>query len=431
MPDTWMLTAVLCAFLAAPPLYSREEQGMPADETSRGQCDTVQSIPEAGSVFREFTFVPRGRFFAECDPGSTREFCAERKHMTPKQLDLDLKHATRAEALIEYWGGHIGTADQKFSANGNSWIPVPQPANTPTEPQRYYRNVMGTPPVAVPLEHLRDATNEFRFTCGRQIAYSFDWGFYWVYAFTIRVYYDPSLVAHPTGAIVFPASGSTVGDSPVLNVEAQSPNGPIRRADLIAHYEDFDWGGNGWFRDWHYQYQHGSITHHVGSADGPPFEITWDTSWVPDQTAPIKVAARLTDDAGVSTMTDAVEIRLDRPDRSVRMYKPHDVPENFGSRVGRRKSCKIDVPDDLSGATGARLVLSTWSAAHAEEIGLNGTILVPRIGQVHWFSYDAIAVPVQLLRRGENEFHIFSRTEEHAAEVNWPGPVLLVEYPKR
>jgi hypothetical protein len=129
-------------------------------------------------------------------------------------------------------------------------------------------------------------------------------------------------------------------------------------------------------------------------------------------------------------MTPSVTVRLARPDRRVTMYRPRDVPENFGVRVGALKSCGIDVTDDPSPATAARLFLSTWSAAHAEAIGLNGVKLVDRVGLVHNYSFNPIPVPVELLVKGTNAFYLFSSTEEHAAEVNWPGPVLLVEFPR-
>ena len=72
-------------------------------------------------------------------------------------------------------------------------------------------------------------------------------------------------------------------------------------------------------------------------------------------------------------------------------------------------------------------MLSTWSAAHGDEIGFNGSKLAGPIGLVHNYSFDALPVPVRAIKR-ENTFHIFSNTKEHALEVNWPGPVLLVEY---
>ena len=111
----------------------------------------------------------------------------------------------------------------------------------------------------------------------------------------------------------------------------------------------------------------------------------------------------------------------------MRMYKASGVPEAFGVRVGRRKECKIAVDGPLENARAARLVLSTWSAAHGDEIGFNGSKLAGPIGLVHNYSFDALPVPVRAIKR-ENTFHIFSNTKEHALEVNWPGPVLLVEY---
>jgi hypothetical protein len=127
-------------------------------------------------------------------------------------------------------------------------------------------------------------------------------------------------------------------------------------------------------------------------------------------------------------MTPKVSLALRRPSRSVKMYKPSGVPENFGVRVGRKKTCQIDVPDDLSRAREIRLVLSTWSAAHDGEIGLNETKLRDRIGVIHNYSFDSIPVPANVVKKGSNTFYIASPTQHHAAEVNWPGPVLLVEF---
>ena len=74
------------------------------------------------------------------------------------------------------------------------------------------------------------------------------------------------------------------------------------------------------------------------------------------------------------------------------------------------------------------ILASTWSAAHAESLGLNGQKLVDRVGKVHDWSIDWIEVPPSLLRAGDNVFHVYSGTEEHAAEINWPGPALYLEF---
>jgi len=388
--------------------------------------------PEPGDIFREFTYnynKTSGRSFSELDPECKRDFPVgdsfrNKKRMVPRELDIDLAGAIKAEMSVEYWGGHIGTSEQKFKANGHDWIYIPQPQGTPNEPEVYYRTVLGAS-VPIPLEQLKHGVNAFQFTCGRQIRYGFDWGMFWVYSFTVRVYYD-STKPHPTGRIVSPASGDAIGDSPELAAEA---SGAIRQVDFIGHYEDFDWEGDGVYRQWHYQTRYGIIHKHIGASAAAPHKVTWNTDWIPDQDQPIRIMAKITDENGTCAMTPAVDnISLVREGRSVRMYKSYEVPESFGVRMGKRMTCKIDVPKDLSNATDARLVLSTWSADHAEEIGLNDRMLVERIGVVHDYSYDAIPVPLEIIKRGVNIFHIFSNTERHAAEVNWPGPVLMIEF---
>lgn len=135
----------------------------------------------------------------------------------------------------------------------------------------------------------------------------------------------------------------------------------------------------------------------------------------------------------MSYITPAVEVHLQRPDLSVRLCTCKDVPEKFGVRIapdkqGIRKSCTFQVGDENLQAASVHLLLSTWSCNHAHEIAFNGTRLVERIGPVHNYSYDIVPLPVSLLKRGTNEFSIYSATPDHAAEVNWPGPGLLVEY---
>ena len=128
-------------------------------------------------------------------------------------------------------------------------------------------------------------------------------------------------------------------------------------------------------------------------------------------------------------MLDAVDgLRLDRRARSVKMYASSDVPKMFGANYWNQSpACTLDITDDLARATRARLALSTWSAAHAKAVTLNGTCLVERLGLIHQYSHDLLEVPVDVLRQGPNEFSLANDEQNHAAEVNWPGPVLLVE----
>lgn len=393
----------------------------------------VWSSPGPGDVFKEFTYVPLQDHFAELDPNCPRKAdpnfdMRNWQHQVTKKLNIELGDAIRAEMSVEYWGGHIGTSEQKFRVNGHDWIYIPQPHNTSGSPQCYYRTILGNETVPIPLEYLKDGCNEFQFTCGPQICHNFNWGFYWIYSFTVYIYYN-SLKPHTEGKITSPVSGSTTGDSPRITLSPSSPPGSIKQVDFIGYYEDFDWDGNGIFRQWQYQTQYGSLRKHLGTTTCAPYTVTWDTEWIQDQDQPIKIMAKITNNNGVCYMTPAVEnISLVRKDRSVKMYKASEVPENFGVRVGKKKTCKINITDNLSNAKDARLLLSTWSAAHSDEIGINDKMIVERIGRVHDYSYDSIRVPLDIIKKGTNIFYIFSKTEHHALEVNWPGPVLLIKY---
>ena len=137
------------------------------------------SQPKPGDVFKEFTFIPEHGHFGELDPDCTREFPEDHWTNRPwrviKTLDVELEKSIKAEMSIEYWGGHSGTSEQKFKINGNDWIYLPQPEDTPTDPHCYFRTLLGNSSVLVPLEHLADGKNEVQFTCGPQICYNFNY----------------------------------------------------------------------------------------------------------------------------------------------------------------------------------------------------------------------------------------------------------------
>jgi len=399
---------------------------------------TAFSQPGPGDVFREFTFVPAGGQFSELDPNCTRDFSQEhtwgkdKPRMVPKEIVIDLKGATKAEMCVEYWGGHSGTSEQKFKVNGNNWIYIPQPKNTPTTPNCYYRTLLGNEAVPIPLEHLKDGKNIVQFFAGPQICYNFNFGFYWIYSFTVRVYYDSSR-PHPTGKIITPASGAVLGDKPLITAAASSSNSSVKSVDFIGCYEDFNWEGNGIYRQWHYQTRHGVINKHIGTTTNTPYTVTWDNTWVPDQDQPIKIMAKITDENGISYMTPVIEnISLIHPDRDIKMYKPFDVPEVFGVRVKRTQSCKIKIDDEPKFAKSAKMLLSTWSAAtddgSVHKIMINGKDLADNFGVLHNYSFDYLDVPLEYLKKGVNEVSIYSQFEGHALEINWPGPVLLIEY---
>ncbi len=395
---------------------------------------------EPNTVFRDYTFnadakddgVKHRPHLSEIDPGTKRKEMPELRAKTrePRPLTLSIAGATRAEFIPEYWGGHIGT-QAWFQVNKTSWIPWPRPAGTREPPEYFYHSVLGSRAVPLPMQALVEGENTVRIAAGPQIYGAFDWGFFWIYAFTVRVFH-PRTPDHPAGAIVNVRSGDAVGENPLITV-APSPGGAaIKRVDVFAFYDDFNWSGSGFHREWHAQTIYGVPHHHVGSATAAPWSVRWNTEWVPDQAQPIRLVARIIDGAGWQTVTPIVEhVRLARTGRSVQMIRASDMPKAFGVRAGREMACTLEVPALRMTPRRARLMLLSWSGAHVEKIRLNDTFLSPKIGRVHDFAADAIEVPPSAVKPGKNIFAMFSETKEHAAEVDWPGPVLLLEFKER
>lgn len=409
-----------------------------ARETATPKSQNIDSAkrPETGSnvVFREFTWTRsdrENRALLVFSPEAKRPKVEQWRQVRVERIQLDVARATRAEVVVEHWSGHIGTSKKRIRFNDRDWIELPLPEGTPGRPECYFAGIAQSA-VEVPLKHLKNGINEFALTCGPQVCYNFDYPAFAVYGVTVRLYLEPS-PEDPQGRIVAPLSGNEIGDDPKIEVDAQSTSSEIRRVDVIAEYEDFDWEGNGRFRQWHYDYDFTRLGHHVGTSHNAPHRVTWDTHWVPDQSLPIRLLARITDAKGVTYVTPIVDnLKLKRA-RSVRLYKASDVPERFNSRVGKPKHCTIVVSDDLAGATAARLVLATHGPQEEPgEFGLNDRCLGVVAAELQGRSfkrYQQVSVPPEVLVTGENRFYALSHTKAHALEVLWPGPVLLVEIP--
>jgi hypothetical protein len=389
-------------------------------------------------------FVPRQRFRTFVWPGPhlgelspTAEApgarSLTREPHTPVEIEIGgLAGAVRAEIAVEYWGGHIGTSEQSFRINEGPWTELPQPVGTPGRPECYYRTLLGNPAVEFPVGLLREGTNEIRFHAGPQVCHDFRWGFFWVYAFTIRVFYEDAPEDETPGLEVSGGVSRADRDEPVrLDFVPAAEATHTRLVHAVARYRGFDWEGNGRFHDWHFHTRYGAMRGHVGTVnaqdEGVIPAMRWDTSLVPDQEEPIRVVALAMGEDGLWTVSRFADYRLRRSSRKVVLVEPDRVPEAFGVRIGEGKSCLFRDVDEQS-LVSARLLVSTWSAAHADEIGLNGRMLLPRVGVVHDVSHEVIDVPPGLLDHGTNTFYVFSRTEHHAAEINWPGPAMLLEY---
>jgi hypothetical protein len=161
--------------------------------------------------------------------------------------------------------------------------------------------------------------------------------------------------------------------------------------------------------------------------------VVWDASWIPEQTSPVKVVAKLTDENGLSALTLELSLPSVHAGTVVRMYRPYDVPARWQTRAGNKHS-KVYIPDDLSRAVAARAALVSWCVRHVDEfdeLGVNGRATARRIGADHDHSVDEIDVPLTYLLQGENAFYTMAATPHHSIEVMWPGIVLKVKYAAR
>lgn len=391
----------------------------------------LRAAPEPGDIFREYTWTaPAGRQMV-IDPNAYGPLLNPPIPVQTFHIG-DLAEAVRAEIYLEIWSGHPGTSDKAIRINGGAWIPLAAPATIPgdigslpdLDPTCYqYFSYLSIP---LALEQLQEGDNSLEFRAGPQVCYDFGWGQWGAYGITFRIYYDDAK-PHPTGRVTSPLKGASLGEQVHLEAVADSPNGPIEQVDYIALYEDFDYEGNGVYRQWHYNYRLGRIQRHLGSASESPFAITWDTGWVPDQDRLVRLAARIRDADDLYYITPAVEnLRLERPGFSVKLYKPYQVPPNWVSRMNQRHGNRVFVADDLSRATDAQLLLSTWNGNHGL-VGVND-LLFGSVGQDHRLGFDVLPVPLDLLHYGVNLLYTDSATSSHGLEVMWPGIALKVRY---
>lgn len=392
----------------------------------------------SGDIFREYKwsgpYVNAKTWLRVTDPmaehGGAMEFLPN--PVNSKRID-DLEGAIKAEVYLEIWGGHPGTSDKKMRINGNEWITVPESTNIgPGAPESYMQ--FRYPVISIPLDQLIVGENTFEFSSGGQISHNFGWGQWGVYGVIFRVYYTPEKPHIVATDIVSSVKKTSQGESVQLDIKFSEGIDEVKKVEYIGYYEDFDYNGDGIYKDWQYNTLYGDFKNNIGTSKKKPFSVEWDTSWIPDQDEPIYIRARITDKNNITYITPVFEkLTLVRPDTSVKMYKPYDVPENWTSRNYKEHNNKVDVGDDLSKVIDAKVVLVTWNGYQCTYLIMNGNIIAPvenvfMVGKLHDYRYDEVPVDTDNLIQGVNIIKTYSETQEHGIEVMWPGIVLKVRY---
>jgi hypothetical protein len=411
--------------------------------------------PQPGEVYKEFTAVTSpnvGEQWRVTDPNINLSIYPQAAPYLPNpQVPIgidDLSGATRAEVVITMWGGHIGTTAKKINFNGNSWITIPEanvengiPVGNSGECYLTQYNVT----LDVPLAHLHTGTNYYEGTNGGQTCYGFQWGQFGWYGVIVRVYYNPATKPHAEGVVSSVANAGALNENPTVGATITS--GTADRVDFLAWYDGYDTDGDGIYQEYHHDYHIAdtetdmNIKNHVGTAYGAPFQVTWNTTWVPDQPAGgVKLLARIRSTSGIWYVTpEVVDLSLVRSGRSVKLYKPTFIPERAWARGDL---AVVDVPvtipssDQLGDATGAVYYNRTWNGLDiVREPGethyrrLNGWDDPGDYGGNHRYGFDVRSVPTNVLQSGQNLFSFYSQTVlHHGMEILFPGPGLSVEY---
>lgn len=400
-------------------------------------CQSLKSQPVPGDLFREYRW-----FHEKGDAGQSIRVGGKQGEShpdrgsdhgyinAPMQLphDLDLEGAVKAEVVPEKILCHDGTTGLAVQINDSEWYYVPESSHIPAPQASYQHHIY--PAVRIPVSAFKSGpNNQFRLRVDPE--HPWRWPQNLINGLHVRIYYDPKTKPHSTGAITSLESGGAIGETVKLTVESE---GSISRVDYVGLYEDVNFEGDGVYRQWHYLYFHGKLMHHVGSAERPPFEVVWDTSWLPDQKEPMEISARITDAAGLTYQTPAItDLSLVRTDRSVELCKPYDIPKKWVTRSGE-KTEKFDVRGDPGNAVAAQLVWSSWSPGYMNGVSINGVKVFDQEGPRYQTYYHRVTLTdLSMLKTGRNVLTT-GKTPKingkmvHGMEVNWPGIMVLIQY---
>jgi hypothetical protein len=400
------------------------------------------ATPQPGDIFKEFTRVISTSSCNTCVTDPNTQLVSAQANLPNDVLNItisDLQGATRAELVIDHNIGHVGTTGKKVRFNGNAWLTLPELGSgngIPAGHNGQCYSQQHNPTIQIPLSHLVQGTNYFQGTSAAQTCYDFGWGLWAWYEVLVRVYYGSSK-PHPTGSITSPSAGATIGENPTV---AATTSAGAAQVDFLAYYDGYDSDGDGVSQEYHYNYHRTKpetavlMKGHVGSDVTSPFSVTWNTDLVPTQSG-IKILARIKGSDGTWFITNPVTGLTLQRSGYVRIYRAYDMPERFWVRAGAGRSPKsvhFNITDNIAHATSVKLVVSTMDADHVAEranyqMKVNNYIL-PYFGQDHWYSLDALTIPLNQVLQGTNTFTVASTTVHHGIEILWPGPALVVRF---
>lgn len=402
--------------------------------------------PAPGDVFKEFWW---DSLDIERSAGNkwfiirVSEYWAPLTYGTAYGLTIDdLQGAERAELYVERAMVLPKTKDLAVQVNDDVWHPIPFPdlmtAQTGGEP--HMQESVTFMNVPLNLAEIHEGLNTVRL---RVDMASYDKAQNFIYGVAVRVYYNESK-PRPEGRITAPAPGATVGNTVALAAEASFAPG-IAQVDFIGYYEEYSMRNDGIYTDWQYFHFCDSIRHHLGTdLSGPDYSTVWNTVWLADQPAPMKVCARIVGSDGTIYMTEAVENLTLQRSHSVELVRPYGAPDHWNTRMqsdASPKVCSLHVVAEpgLAVADSAQALWTSWGPTKFDDqyLLVNGTNVMKLqdvgIAFVYWDEAfpDADCItrfsPHGRITQGVNTIG-FTKGAHHGMGVSWPGVALKVRY---
>lgn len=333
----------------------------------------VRAQPQPGDIYKEFWWDSLAIVREQGKKWLTRrlsEYWSPQNYMMPYDVTVDdLDKAVRAELFVIRAQVLTKTRGFEVQINDGVWHEVGYPAAmvdaSGGEPYLYESYTMMHVPIG--LEELREGKNVTRMRVDTD---SYTKAQHFIYGVVIRVYYDDDKAA-PRATVSGVQENGTVGVMQPLSLAAQDP-AAVRQVDYVGYYEEWNMQCDGEYTQWQYLFFCDEIRNHIGtSQSAPSFPVTWNTTWLPDQPAPMKVSARVVGTDGTMYMAPAVEgLQLSRS-HHVTLVKPTSFPKNWNTAHHPDYYHEATVPasTNLSKADSVQVRFSSWGPSSAQWIG--------------------------------------------------------------
>lgn len=405
---------------------------------------TVFSIgnaqPKPGDVFRDYVWVTPEEsgyaFLRVIGDGDYREpvnfskvypeECVEDGWVILDE-NVDLKKAVKAELQVEYLLSHDETSGFAAKVNNNDWHYFAMPKAVPEPKANYLQH--NYPVVAIPLNEIVEGVeNRIRFRVDSVQRFGMPQSI--IYGFRLRVYYDDSK-KHASVEIKGIENGGVISENQRL--ELDKTKGKIKAVNYVALSRDLNFEGDGIYRQWHYTFYRGEYRNHIGTVTESPFQMDWNTTWLPDQNEGIEVSAFVTDEDDITYFLPSVKnLKLER-DYSVELCAPTKIPENWATREKEYEEV-IFVSGNPENVEAFQLAFVTWSPGYLNGIYVNDW-LVPTFEDCN-YCYGVHRLEVErpyFLKQGKNVIKTGLTPLKfgqmlHGAEIQFPGMMLLVKY---